>query len=171
MLTGRTYLLLNSVSLIFLRMGPTLDSRGILIDCPACARRNRLQFKSLDKQTRCGQCQTPLQLPAQAVHVATDEQFEALVGESPVPVLVDFWADWCGPCKMVAPELEKVAAQTAGQVVVAKVNTEYLQEPARKFRIASIPTLALMRDGVEVDRIMGARPAPDIIAFLQSLLR
>ena len=110
-------------------------------------------------------------MPAQSVHVATDEQFEALVGESALPVLVDFWAEWCGPCKMVAPELEKVAEEMAGRVIVAKVNTEWLQETAAKFQIRSIPTLALMREGLEVDRLMGARPAVEILEFLRRLVR
>ncbi|HVK59354.1 MAG TPA: thioredoxin [Candidatus Kapabacteria bacterium] len=105
------------------------------------------------------------------MHIATDEQFEALVTESSLPVLVDFWAEWCGPCKMVAPELEKVAARAQGQVVVAKVNTEWLQGTAAKFNITSIPTLSLMREGLEVERLMGARPASDILTFLERLLR
>ncbi|HEX7860176.1 MAG TPA: thioredoxin [Verrucomicrobiae bacterium] len=152
-------------------MGPTLDTKGILVDCVSCARRNRLAYKTLGKETRCGNCKTPLEVPGQTIHVATDEQFEALIGESRLPVLIDFWADWCGPCKMLAPELEKVAARAQGQVIVAKINTEYLPESAGKFRIQSIPTLALMRDGLEVERIMGARPANDILDFLERLLR
>ena len=152
-------------------MGPTLDVKGILVDCASCGRRNRLGYATLGKETRCGNCKTALVLPAQTIHVATDEQFEALVTESRLPVLVDFWADWCGPCKMVAPELEKVAARMVGQVVIAKVNTQWLEETARKFNITSIPTLALMREGLEVDRLMGARPAGDILDFVDRLLR
>ena len=152
-------------------MGPTLDTKGILVDCVSCGRRNRLGFKTLAKETRCGHCKTPLEVPGQTIHVASDEQFEALITESQLPVLVDFWAEWCGPCKMLAPELEKVAARAQGQVIVAKVNTEYLQETADKFRIQSIPTIALMRDGLEVERLMGARPANDILDFLERLLR
>jgi thioredoxin 2 len=148
-----------------------LDVKGILVDCPSCRRRNRLGYATLGRETRCGHCQTPLDLPAQTIHVATDEQFEALITESRLPVLVDFWADWCGPCKMVAPELEKVAARAAGQVVVAKVNTQWLEGTARKFNITSIPTLALMREGLEVDRMMGARPAGGILDFVEGLLK
>lgn len=152
-------------------MGPTLDEKGILLDCPNCGKRNRLGYRTLGKQSRCGSCKATLEAPGQTVHVATDEQFEALVSESRLPVLVDFWTDWCGPCKMVAPELEKVAARAQGQVLVAKVNTEWLQSTAAKFNITSIPTLSLMREGLEVERIMGARPAGDILDFLERLLR
>ncbi|MGZ8900208.1 MAG: thioredoxin [Limisphaerales bacterium] len=148
-------------------MGPTLDQTGILLDCNSCGRRNRLAFKTLEKQVQCGKCKSPIELPSQAIHVATDDQFEALVGQSRLPILVDFWADWCGPCKMVAPELEKVAARAQGQVVVVKVNTEYLQRTAAKFRITSIPTLVLMHDGLEVERLLGARPSADILQFLE----
>ena len=148
-----------------------MDTKGILIDCGSCGKRNRLSYKALRKETRCGSCKNPLEPPRQTVHIATDEQFEALVTESSLPVLVDFWAEWCGPCKMVAPELEKVAARAQGQVVVAKVNTEWLQGTAAKFNITSIPTLSLMREGLEVERLMGARPASDILTFLERLLR
>ena len=152
-------------------MGPTLDEKGILVDCPGCGKRNRLAFRTLGKETRCGHCKAALEVPGQTLHVATDQQFESLVTESRLPVLIDFWAEWCGPCKMLAPELEKVAARAQGQVLVAKVNTEWLQPTAAKFNITSIPTLALMREGLEVERLMGARPASDILGFLERLLR
>ena len=99
--------------------------------------------------------------------MASDKDFERLVSQSRLPVLVDFWAEWCGPCKIIAPELEKVAAETAGKILVAKVNTEELQKTAARFSIASIPTMTLMRDGLEVNRISGARPARDILTFVE----
>ena len=80
-------------------------------------------------------------------------------------MLVDFWAPWCGPCKMVAPELARVAQSSAGRYLVLKVNTDVHQDIGARFRIQSIPTLALVVDGREVERIAGARPAADILAF------
>ena len=151
-------------------MGVNLDEKGILVSCGNCGRKNRLAYRTLDKEVQCGICKSLLGLPSSTIHVATDEQFEALVGQSPLPVLVDFWAEWCGPCKMVAPELEKVAARAAGQVLVAKVNTESLERTAAKFQIASIPTMVLMFDGLEVNRLSGARPAADILSFLEKNL-
>ena len=148
-------------------MGLTLDEKGILVSCPSCGQRNRLQYRTLDKEAQCGNCKTRLPQPAETIHVGSDTAFENLVSQSKLPVLVDFWAEWCGPCKMVAPELEKVAAQAAGRLLVAKVNTEELQQTAARFSIASIPTMTLMRDGREVNRISGARPARDILAFVE----
>lgn len=81
------------------------------------------------------------------------------------PVLVDFWAPWCGPCRMVAPELERVAGEARGQYLVLKVNTDQLTDVAARFGIQSIPTLAVVHRGQELDRVSGARTARDILAF------
>ena len=96
----------------------------------------------------------------------TAEAFEQLLASNSLPVLVDFWADWCGPCHMVAPEVAKVAAATQGRVVVAKVDTEQLTEVARRWRIQSLPTFALFDRGREAARISGARPASAIMSFV-----
>ena len=102
------------------------------------------------------------------VHPAdtSDATFDADVLKNDTPVLVDFWAPWCGPCRMVAPELQKVAARQTGRVLVVKVNTEALPELGDRFGIRSIPTLALFAHGQEVARAAGARPAADIEAFI-----
>jgi thioredoxin 2 len=88
--------------------------------------------------------------------------FDAMLAASPIPVVVDFWAPWCGPCRAMAPEFEKVARRLAGTALVVKVNTDAEPELGERFRIRSIPTIAVFRDGREVTRVSGARPAADI---------
>jgi thioredoxin 2 len=143
------------------------DERGILLTCPKCGRRNRMKYEGLGKIFRCGQCQTDLQAIDEPVEVRRDLVFDALVSRSALPVLVDFWAPWCGPCKMVAPEVRKVAKETAGHLLVAKVNTEEVPSLARCFRVTAIPTMALFRNGLEVARQTGAMPASAIRKFIE----
>jgi thioredoxin 2 len=100
------------------------------------------------------------------VAVRSAEDFDELVGAAKVPVLVDFWAAWCGPCRTVAPELETIAREQAGRVVVAKVDTEALPDVAGRFGIRSIPTMVVIRDGREAKRISGAMPAREIVERL-----
>ena len=151
---------------ILIRMSE-LDERGILLNCAKCGRRNRMRYEGLGQVFRCGQCQCELQPVAEPVDVHNDLAFDALVNHSTVPVLVDFWAPWCGPCKMVAPEVRKVARETAGRLLVAKVNTEELPSLARRFRVSAIPTMTLFKNGLEVARQAGAMPAPQIRKFVE----
>jgi thioredoxin 2 len=131
--------------------------------CPACSTSNRIPAARLQEAAHCGQCHRLL-LPVDSPVAIDDEaDFADLVAHSPLPVLADFWAPWCGPCRRVAPELEKLASERAGELVVAKVNTDDLSGLARRFAISAIPTLVLFRAGAEVDREAGAMPRPEIV--------
>lgn len=138
----------------------------MIVTCQGCGASNRVPAGRLDQVARCARCKGSLVPFSSPVELGTEEEFDELVTQSPLPVVVDFWAEWCGPCRMVAPELRKVAAEKAGQVVVAKVNTEALQGLARRHTISSIPTLVKFFKGREVMRSSGARPASGIIAGL-----
>lgn len=143
-----------------------LDDRGIILACGACGRKNRLTYERLADAVRCAQCKHDLRLPAGPFEITRTADFDRLVSRSSLPVLVDYWAPWCGPCRMVAPELQKVAARQAGRVIVVKVNTDELPDLGQRFAVRSIPTLAIFAGGREVSRAMGARPAADIERFI-----
>jgi thioredoxin 2 len=144
------------------------DERGLLLACPNCGKRNRLKYEGLGQTFRCGQCKNELPSPREPIDIKSDLGFDALTSRSALPVLVDFWAPWCGPCKMVAPEFVKVARESAGHLVVAKVNTENLPNLSARFRITAIPTMVVFRNGVEVARQAGAMPAPEIRKFTET---
>jgi thioredoxin 2 len=147
-------------------MSPTLDDRGVIAACPNCGQKVRTAYERLGEGVRCARCKADVSPPADPIEVPSAVLFDALVGSSALPVVVDYWAPWCGPCHMVAPELRKVAANHRGRLIVAKVNTEALPELAARFRIQSIPTMALFAGGHEVARTVGARPAAGIEAFI-----
>ncbi len=144
------------------------DDGGIIVPCPQCAQKNRIAYARLGESVRCARCKHELTAPNAPIDISSTADFDRLIANASIPVAVDYWAPWCGPCRMVAPELEKVAARNAGRFLVAKVNTDVLTDLGERFGIRSIPTLAVFANGREVTRAAGARPAKDIETFVMS---
>jgi thioredoxin 2 len=145
-----------------------LDDRGVVIGCSSCGQKNRVVYGHLGDAVKCGRCKNDISATATPLEVNTTADFDRLVAQSSVPIVVDYWAPWCGPCRMVAPELAKVAARSGGKFLVVKVNTDALPDLGERFRIRSIPTMAVFSGGREVTRTTGARPAAEIEHFIAS---
>lgn len=135
-------------------------SDATMITCRNCGTNNRVPAAKVAEGRKpvCGRCKEPLAVPDATPLIVTDATFEAEVERSPLPVLVDAWASWCAPCRAIAPAIEQLAAELAGRVRVAKLNVDENPATANRFEVRSIPTMLVMVDGREVDRIVGAQP-------------
>ena len=141
----------------------------LLRRCPACGTTNRVREEGPAVQPICGRCKQPLPVDGGPVTV-TDASFASDVLGSSLPVLVDMWAPWCGPCRMVAPVLDELAAELQGRVRIAKLNVDENPDTSARYGIRSIPALILFKDGREVDRMLGARPKAEIARRLAEIL-
>jgi thioredoxin 2 len=138
----------------------------MIVKCTKCSALNRLPAARMRDKASCAACKTSLLPLTHPVAITSKEDFDELVRDAPAPVLVDFWAAWCGPCRTVAPELEKLAMKRSRDVIIAKVDTDALPDVAARFGIQSIPTMIVFRGGNEADRVSGAMPASAIEARL-----
>lgn len=138
-----------------------------LIKCPVCGTTNRLPPAQPGLKVVCGKCKTPL--PASGPVAVTDGSFAQDVEQSPIPVLLDLWAEWCGPCHMLAPIVEELSAELAGRVKVAKLNIDENPRTAARFGVRSIPTLLVLRHGSEIDRLVGVQPKQEILRRLEAV--
>jgi thioredoxin 2 len=136
-----------------------------LITCPNCGRKNRVPAVAAGTP-RCGNCHRPLPW----IVDAGDDTFTDIAEKASVPVIVDLWAPWCGPCRMVSPALAEVATEMAGQIKLVKVNVDESPLLQQRFGVQSIPTLLLLRDGQESARQIGAAPAPVLRAWVDQAL-
>jgi len=146
-------------------------SEALVVRCPACGVGNRVPRAKIDQGLVpvCGRCKTPLRVDTKPI-VVTDASFSADVERSPLPVLVDAWAAWCGPCRMIAPVIDELATEMAGRVRVVKLNVDDNPRTAARFDLRSIPTLLVLRGGREVDRLVGVQPKHEIARRLEKVM-
>ena len=146
---------------------------AVTVQCPQCGAKNRVPDHDPRVRPVCGKCKAPLEIPrasSKPVDV-TDATFSQEVLAHPGPVLVDCWAPWCGPCRMVAPVLERLAADLAGKLKVAKLDVDQNPATASRYGIQSIPALLLFMGGKEMERLVGALPRQDIEARIRPYLK
>jgi len=140
----------------------------INVVCPNCMKINRIPKKDSYAKAVCGNCKHNL-LDTTPIHL-NDSNFDYFIANTQLPVIVDFWAEWCAPCKMFAPTFSQIAANYPLKIQFAKVNTEEAPNIAAKNRIRSIPTIVAFKNGVEIDRISGALPAPQFNEWVRRFL-
>ncbi len=141
-----------------------------LITCPACGTRNRLPPAQPGRKAVCGKCKASLPATSGPVDI-TDATFSSEIENSATPVLLDLWADWCGPCHVLAPTVDQLATEMAGLVKVGKLNIDENPGTANRFGVRSIPTLLVLKGGKEVDRLVGVQPKQEIRRRLENVLK
>lgn len=146
------------------------SAANLVIKCPKCEAKNRVSTGEKTKQPVCGRCKSPLPAASNQPVNISDANFQEIVGNSSLPVLLDLWAAWCGPCRIIAPTIEKLAEELAGKVLVGKLNVDENKRTAAGFSVQGIPTLLILQNGREVDRIVGVASKESILMRLRRFL-
>ncbi|MGE0441846.1 MAG: thioredoxin [Gemmatimonadales bacterium] len=141
------------------------ESRPVTVRCPFCETMNRIDLLKLDRGPKCGECGRPLHLDRPLK--ATGADFDQAIAQSSVPVVVDFYADWCGPCRMMAPVLDTLAADRLGEVLVLKVDTDRDPELSQRFGVRGIPTVIAFSGGRELGRHVGVASRTELDGLIR----
>ena len=142
-----------------------------IVKCPNCGANNRVSMgEAAAKQPVCGKCKQPLPAFSSQPVTITDTNFNEIVVNSPLPVLLDLWAAWCAPCRMIAPIIDQLARELAGKILVGKLNVDENKRTAANFHVQGIPTLLILQNGREVDRIVGVGSRESILGRLQRFM-
>ena len=149
-------------------MEATTEKTSATLRCQFCLTWNRIDVSRAADRPKCGKCSKPMLLDRPLL--LDDESFSRTISESDVPVIVDFYADWCGPCKMMAPSVDQLASSYSGRAIVAKVNTDLSQQATRPFGIRGIPTTIVFSGGAEAARQSGAMPYAMLASMLDRFL-
>jgi thioredoxin 2 len=145
-------------------MDAASTTRHVMVRCPFCAKLNRVDASRAKDRPKCGECSRPILLDRPVI--VTDQDLDRVIAESDIPVVVDFYADWCGPCKVMAPVFDEVARDRMGSILFTKLDTDRNQQMAVKYGIRGIPTLAVFKGGREIERQVGAVPRAELNLIL-----
>jgi len=149
-------------------MDTTSTTRHVMVRCPFCTKLNRVDAARAKDRPKCGECGRPILLDRPVI--VTDQDLDRVIAESEIPVVVDFYADWCGPCKFMAPVFDEAARERTGSILFTKLDTDRNQRMAMKYGIHGIPTLIVFRDGREFERQVGAVPKPALNKILDRVV-
>jgi thioredoxin 2 len=142
----------------------TDDRKHLTLRCQFCDTWNRVDASRAADRPKCGNCKRPILLDRP--WMLTQDSFDRTIAETEVPVLVDFYADWCGPCKVMAPAVDQLAAANTGRALVAKLNTDLAQATSQRFNVRGIPTTIVFRNGQEAKRVTGAVPYAELAKLI-----